>query len=325
MRPIVLLLAAAGLYGLYAQCTNCTVSGNPILPQGFDPASITLEVGQDTEVVIQFTLPDTATVLTPLGSIIVYPNYAVYVDSLRMASGTSYVVVKNTSSTPVTYGNGALTFDQAPRSKEVSSGTYANVVVYRNPCAAEAGLPSGQLSPPRGCVRACIRGVNPTPAGTGDSLRIRLRAFVDPNSINITFIPPSVSATDICDKDTSVLKPSLTTPLGNAELYQDTTLHYGPVIVQSVLGAIESVVRGGVVVSPNPSWGVAKVRFTMNSSAPVRVRAMDVSGRLISEQDLGLVLPGEHTTELRLPAGIYIVELLAGKEAYRTRLIVLGD
>jgi len=274
--------------------------------------------------VIQFTLPDTATVSASVGllniALTVYPNYAIYIDSLRMASGTSYVVVKNTSSTPVTYGNGALTFDQAPRSKEVSSGTYANVVVYRNPCAAEAGLPSGQLSPPQGCVRACIRGVNPTPAGTGDSLRIRLRAFVDPSSINLSSNPPTAS--DNCNKDTSNLGP---VAFGSIPLYRDTTLHYGPVIVRSVAGAIESVVRGGVVVSPNPSWGVARVRFTMNSSAPVRVRAMDVSGRLISEQDLGLVLPGEHTTELRLPAGIYIVELLAGKEAYKTRLIVLGD
>ena len=57
MRLLVVLVV--GLYALYAQCMNCAVSGSPTLPQGFNPSSITLTVGQDTEVVIQFTLPDT--------------------------------------------------------------------------------------------------------------------------------------------------------------------------------------------------------------------------------------------------------------------------
>jgi hypothetical protein len=97
MRPLVVLVL--GLYGLYAQCTNCTVSGSPILPRGFDPSFITLTAGQDTEVVIQFTLPDTV----QQSGFTLYPNYAIYVDSLRMAGGATYVVVKGTTSTPVSY------------------------------------------------------------------------------------------------------------------------------------------------------------------------------------------------------------------------------
>jgi hypothetical protein len=79
----LLVVLVVGLYGLYAQCMNCTISGSPILPWGFDPSSITLTVGQDTEVVIQFTLPDT---VKQFGTDL-YPNYAIYVDSLRMAGG----------------------------------------------------------------------------------------------------------------------------------------------------------------------------------------------------------------------------------------------
>jgi hypothetical protein len=100
MRPLVGLVV--GLYGLYAQCARCGISGSPILPRGFNPSSITLTAGRDTEVVIQFTLPDTV----QQGSLTLYPNYAIYVDSLRMAGGNTYVVVKGTASTPVSYAMG---------------------------------------------------------------------------------------------------------------------------------------------------------------------------------------------------------------------------
>jgi len=309
MRLLVVLVV--GVYGLYAQqCGSCGVSGSPILPQGFDPSSITLTVGQDTEVVIQFTLPDMAQQV----GLTLYPNYAIYVDSLRMAGGDNYVVVQGTASTEVSYANGAFAFDQAPRYKQVRSGAPpAQVVVYRNPSPSEAGVSSGDPSPPRGCVRACIKGRQPTLAGTGDSLYILLRAFIDPSSI----FP---SPTDISGKDTSDLMPTL---FGQQPLYSDVSLYYGPVIVRSRSTAIESAVRGGIVLSPNPTWGVAMVRFTTTYSVPVRVRALDASGRVVHERDMGVLFPGEHTADLQLPAGIYIVELLAGKESYKARLVVL--
>ena len=300
-----------GLYGLYAQCGRCGVSGSPILPQGFDPSSITLTVGQDTEIVVQFTLLDMA----QQAGLTLYPNYAIYVDSLRMAGGNTYVVVKGTASTPVSYANGAFGFDQAPRYKQVQSNASAWVVVYRNPSPSEANPPSGQPSPPRGCVRACIRGRQPTPPGTGDSLYIVLRAFIDPSSVSI--FPPS--SNDISNKDTTNLMPTES----GVPLYSDVSLYYGPVYVESRPSAIESALQGGIVLSPNPTWGVAMVRFTTTYSVPVRVRALDASGRVVHERDMGVLFPGEHTADLQLPAGIYIVELLAGKESHKARLVVL--
>ncbi len=320
MKRVVTILTLAGLYG---QCTNCAVLGSPILPRGFNPASITLEVGRDTDVVVQFTLPDT--IIQYIGFLnsnyTLYPNYAIYVDSLRMAGGSYYVVVRGTNSDPVTYGNGALAFDQAHRYKQVGSQNnrpiFANVVVYRNPSPSEAGVSQGQLSPPRGCVQACLRGVNPTPAGEGDSLYIVLRAFISNNSFS--GFPPT--STDANQKDTTNLMPSY---LGSS-LYSDIALHYGPIFVRSVPGVIESAVKGGVLVSPNPTWGAAEARFVTNYPVPVVVRAIDMSGRVVGEQNLGVVSPGEHAAELRLPAGIYLIELLAGKERHKTRLIVLGE
>ena len=306
MRLLVVLVV--GLYGLYAQqCATCAISGSPILPQGFDPDSITLTVGQDTELVIQFTLPDMA----QQAGLTLYPNYAIYVDSLRMAGGDNYVVVQGTASTEVSYANGAFAFDQDPRYKQVRSGAPpAQVVVYRNPSPSEAGVPSGQPSPPRGCVRACIKGRQPTPAG-GDSLYILLRAFVPSNAIG----------NDAGNKDTADLMPTI--PFTGQPLYSDTSLYYGPVYVVDTSTAIESALQGGIVLSPNPTWGVAMVRFTTTYSVPVRVRALDASGRVVHERDMGVLFPGEHTADLQLPAGIYIVELLAGKESYKARLVVL--
>ena len=306
MRLLVVLVL--GLYGLYAQCARCGISGSPILPQGFDPDSITLTVGRDTEVVIQFTLPDTAQRF----GLTLYPNYAIFVDSLRMAGGDNYVVVQGTASTPVSYANGAFAFDQDPRYKQVRSGAPpAQVVVYRNPSPSEAGVSSGDPSPPRGCVRACIKGRQPTPAGTGDSLYIVLRAFVPSNAIG----------NDVNRKDTADLMPTI--PFTGQPLYSDTSLYYGPVYVVDTSTAIESALQGGIVLSPNPTWGVAMVRFMTTYSVPVRVRALDASGRVVHERDMGVLFPGEHTADLQLPAGIYIVELLAGKESYKARLVVL--
>jgi hypothetical protein len=230
------------------------------------------------------------------------------------------VVVNGTSSTPVSYANGALRFDQAPRYKQVRSGVYAWLVVYRDPSPSEAGVP-GQLSPPRGCVRACIKGVQPTPAGTGDSLYIALRAFIDSNSISIGFT--GVTSQDISNRDTTSLMPTKNVFRNSVELYSDVSLYYRPVYVVGTSTTIESALRGGIVLSPNPTWGVAMVRFTTTYSVPVRVRALDAGGRVVHERAMEVLFPGEHTADPQLPAGIYIVELLAGKESYKAPLVVL--
>jgi len=47
----------------------------------------------------------------------------------------------------------------------------------------------------------------------------------------------------------------------------------------------------------------------------VRLTLYDAAGRMVQDQDLGLLLPGHHTAEIAgssLPPGLYVYELQAG-------------
>ncbi len=310
------LVVILGLYQVYAQCGSCTVNQPNSFVVGFDPIPLVLTAGVDTEVVIQFALPDTVMV----GGFTLYPNYAVYVDSLRMASGTQYVVLRGTGSTPVGYntaapGNGALRFDQDHRYKQVGASSYANVVIYRNPSPSEAGVGSGQLSPPRGCVRACIRGINLTPAGQGDSLIIWLRAFVDPNTID----PFTGQTNDISNKDTTELSPQL----AGQPLYSDVPTAYGPIYVVAQTTVLEQALQGGIMISPNPSWGAATLRYQLNYPTPVTISVYTPAGQKVYEHQAGMLAVGSHTHLLSLPAGVYIVQVHAGAETEQARLVIV--
>ncbi|GIV25321.1 MAG: hypothetical protein KatS3mg026_1013 [Bacteroidia bacterium] len=155
MRYVVALAVSAYLY---AQCSPCTAN-NTLSPRTFDPPFLTISAGVDTEVVVQFALPETVSAPSPINY--VYPNFAIWVDSLRMKYGNMYVSLRGQPSVAPAYNTanpsqGALRFDQDHRYKQVRSSpdVYANVVVYQNP---GGGSPSNP-TPPRGCVRACIRG-----------------------------------------------------------------------------------------------------------------------------------------------------------------------
>jgi hypothetical protein len=114
-----------------------------------------------------------------------------------------------------------------------------------------------------------------------------------------------VTSQDISNKDTANLMPTKNVFGNSVDLYSDVSLYYGLVYVVGTYTAIESALQGGIVLSPNPTWGVAMVRFTTTYLMPVRVRALDASGRVVHERDMGVLFPGEHTAALQLPAGIY--------------------
>lgn len=253
-----------------------------------------------------------------MNNITLYPNYAIYVDSLRMAGGTQYVVLKGTSNTPVGYNstspaNGALRFDQDYRYKQVSASSHANVVVYRNSSPSEAGVGSGQLSPPRGCVRACIKGVNPTPSGQGDSLIIWLRAFVAPNSVGFS------GGSDISNKDTTDLMPMAF----GQPLYSDVVTAYGPVYVVSGTTLLTKPLSDGFLHSPNPSWGAVTLSYQLNYPVPVAISVYTPASQKVYEYQAGLLSVGAHTHLLDLPAGIYLVQVQAGAETAQARLVVI--
>ncbi|MCS7188906.1 MAG: T9SS type A sorting domain-containing protein [Bacteroidia bacterium] len=288
---------------------------NNLPPRSFDPPVLTIEAGKDTFVIIQFALAET--VAAPALINYVYPNFAIYVDSLRLDGGNTYVSLYGQPSQPATYNTtnpeaGALRFYQDHRYKQVQDGnppTYANLVVFQNP---GGGSPSNP-TPPRVCVQACIRGISPTP--TADTLRIYLRGFVDPASIN----PFTGQSNDIPNKDTTNVMPTL----GGFPLYADVWTKY-PVRVTNPSSTISKALISRTSLYPNPAWGSVRVNYTLSCPAQVRVRVLSLAGQELLSENLGLRPIGESHTTLSLPAGVYMVEISAENEVIREKLIVLN-
>ncbi|MEN3040252.1 MAG: T9SS type A sorting domain-containing protein [Bacteroidia bacterium] len=306
---------------LHAQCGLCTVNNN-LPPRTFDPPFLTIQAGQDTEVVVQFALPET---VMQAGTAM-YPNFAIFVDSLHMQGGNTYVSLRGAPSIPPSYNSGnpvsgALRFHDGHRYKQVDDNPpkYANVIVYQNP---GGGSPSNP-TPPRGCVRACIRGITPTPPNADDTLRILIRGFIDPNSVQVTFFPnPSITASDINNKDTSNLMPKLNTPAGAIPLWGDVWTTY-TVKVTRPTATIQMATLSQLSVSPNPVQGPAEIRYTLTRPASPTLRIFTVAGVEIVRQSFGSRPAGEFTHTLLLPAGVYLIELEAEGAVLRQRLVVL--
>ncbi|MCS7163068.1 MAG: T9SS type A sorting domain-containing protein [Bacteroidia bacterium] len=311
-------VAYAGLLGsllrLYAQsgCSNCTAS-NSLAPRSFDPPLLVLTAGRDTEVVIQFALPETVRVSLEFGgqtfSVDLYPNFAAFVDSLRMKGGTQYVALRGQPNVAVGYNAanpsaGALHFDQAHRYKQVESSPdrYANVVVYQNPGGGSPQNPT----PPRGCVRACVRGVNPTPQNQPDTLLIYLRGFVDPATVQFSPLNnPPITATDGDNKDTTNLMPTIQ----GFSAWRDTWTGY-PVEVRAASSSSSlHAALGTLTLSPNPAWGRAELRFDLLYAASVEVEVSTLLGQRVLHHWLGNLRPGSYTVPLALSSGVYLVQL----------------
>lgn len=312
MKHIVLLAAfSVGFTSLRAQMTGCSPCTQQNVNATFSPPVVEIDQGQEVEAVVQFTLPDSARVnVDPSTQITVFPNYAIFVDSLRMEGGATYVSLRGNPNIPVSYNsanpqNGALRFDQMHRYKQVfpsGSNQFANVVVYRNP-----GRQAGP-TPPRGCVRACIRGKAPTP--TADSLRILLRAFVDPNSL-------AGSDGDIDNKDTTNVMPTIF----GRNLWADTLIKY-PVRVRT-FSSIAWQAVSALQLYPNPAIGNAMLRYKIERPSAVSIHIYSITGSLLKEEALGLRQPGAHEYPIHMPAGIYLVELRTETESLKEKIVLI--
>ncbi|MCX8112430.1 MAG: T9SS type A sorting domain-containing protein [Bacteroidia bacterium] len=318
MKPLRILLGFVVGARLWAQasCGLCTIN-NTLPPRTFDPPFLTVNAGSDMDVVIQFALPETVQVSSPFGQLVVYPNFAIFVDSLKMDGGNTYVSLHYQPSIPPTYNssnpaNGALRFHDNHRYKQVrnTSPTHENVMVYQNP---GGGSPSNP-TPPRGCVRACIRGIAPTP--TADTLRILLRGFIDPNSISFF---PTPGGQDINNKDTTNLMPSLA---GN-NLWADVQTSYA-VRVVGIPSSFSASPLSGLKVYPNPAWGTATLRYTLARPSTVELHVHMPTGQTVFHEVVGNRPAGESEYTLSLPAGVYIVQISAEGHTLRQQLVVLN-
>jgi hypothetical protein len=269
-------------------------------PYGFNPAVLWLPPAKDTSLIIYFTFPDEV----QRGSLTVYPNYAIWVDSMRLDRGL--ITDQNGNRFAYNASNpaaGSIHFDQMHRYKQWGSGAtdYANFVVYQNP-GTSAG-PPGQ-TPPIGCARVCIR----TSSTEGsDTLRVKVRAFI-----------PALGDGD--NKDTANLTPVL---LGN-NAWLDTVFRYAVVIssTPSSLGRGMSAVYAFRPVS-NPAYREAVVTYTLPQPMAVRLRAYTLDGREVLLRDLGLQPAGTFQETLNLPAGHYFLRMETPYGLSATRLTVI--
>ena len=294
MRYVVVSLIGAAL--VYGQCNQCTPDRDQSpTPFGFNPSVLRLPPNKDTSLTIYFTFPDQV----EQGALTVYPNYAIWVDSLRLdrelittQSGDTFAY---NASDPAA---GPIHFDQMHRYKQWGSGAtdYANFVVYQNP-GVSAG-PAGQ-TPPIGCARVCIR----TSSNEGnDTLRVKVRVFV--NALG-----------DVDNKDTTNIRGSL----GRV----DTTFRYAIVISRS-----SSLSRGltnvyDLRIQPNPAYQEAILSYTLPNAMAVSLNVYALDGRKVLSRDLGLKPAGTHQETLQLPAGQYLIRLETLYGFSTTRLTVI--
>jgi hypothetical protein len=80
-------------------------------------------------------------------------------------------------------------------------------------------------------------------------------------------------------------------------------------------------------VHPNPARERATWRFHMERGGEAWIEMFDLSGRRVRERALGVLAPGPGTLELGreelggLPAGLYLIRLVAGGRVVTARLL----
>jgi hypothetical protein len=100
------------------------------------------------------------------------------------------------------------------------------------------------------------------------------------------------------------------------------------------VGVTEPIAATGALhvhASPNPVANGAAISFSLPAPAEASVCVYDVSGRLISTLARGSMTAGAHEARwgamnaagARPGAGVYLVELRAGVDRARTRVVVL--
>ena len=82
---------------------------------------------------------------------------------------------------------------------------------------------------------------------------------------------------------------------------------------------------------PNPFRPSTTLRFTLPSERDVRLEVFDVSGRMVKTLARGTFAPGMHTLQWngigekgnRLPTGVYLYRLMAGKDVAKRKMILI--
>ena len=76
---------------------------------------------------------------------------------------------------------------------------------------------------------------------------------------------------------------------------------------------------------PNPVSEEGFIDFTLDESSNVRISLYDLDGRLVKTDKLGMIQEGSHTITMPvgdIAEGLYILELNAGNQLYRGRMVI---
>lgn len=92
------------------------------------------------------------------------------------------------------------------------------------------------------------------------------------------------------------------------------------------VGVNELIEPDGVLIGvyPNPFWKEFGVKYYLFGAREVQVRMLDLNGKQVMHETLGMKAHGLHYTTFngeRLPSGTYIVELIAGDQRFTRRIV----
>ncbi len=143
-------------------------------------------------------------------------------------------------------------------------------------------------------------------------------------SIEPSIILPNTDASDLCMLSTNLFP----TPLVAVAMQAP-----GPgvcSICTSWFEGIEDQPEPAVPISgecsPNPCDGMTGIYWVSGSPGTTSIEIFDSSGRLRSEEQLGIVPQGQHSSQLDLqglPSGCYLVVVTCGSERASTKLVLL--
>lgn len=94
-----------------------------------------------------------------------------------------------------------------------------------------------------------------------------------------------------------------------------------------ILGVPEVVEANPTSVSvyPNPATAFTTIDINVGESGNAMVRVYDMSGRMVAEENYGMLTEGSHQKQLncqRLRKGVYLVNVVCGKATTTTKLVV---
>ena len=102
----------------------------------------------------------------------------------------------------------------------------------------------------------------------------------------------------------------------NADLY-DPTLLGVPEVVEANTTSVS--------IYPNPATSFTTIDLNVGESGNTMVRVYDMSGRMVTEENYGMLAEGSHQKQLNcqsLRKGVYLVNVICGKAATTTKLVV---